>query len=51
MSKTEQENLRRAIVLSYYNKTLLDKHMISQQEYLRMESLIRTRYPVIQQTK
>ena len=41
--KTQQA---KALAMAYYNQYLLDKKIITQQEYYRMANLIRAKYPL-----
>lgn len=47
MQSNETRRRERAarILLEYYNRYLRDKKVITESEYLRMASLIRSKYP------
>ena len=46
MTASSKERMQKNITLCYYNRYLRDHGVISEQEYLRLSSLINSRYPI-----
>ena len=46
MTSPAKERMQKNILLCYYNNYLRDHGVISEQEYLRLSSLINSRYPI-----
>ena len=46
LTASSKEHIQKNIMLCYYNRYLRDHGIISEQEYLRLSSLINSRYPI-----
>lgn len=46
LASSEKDHVQKSIMLSYFNRYLRERRVINEQEYLRLSSMINSKYPI-----